>query len=163
LESIFPVLRKLAGTRRFRLKIVGANVEKIELPGIEVENLKWSLEREIADFQSFDIGLYPMVADEWSSGKSGFKAIQYMAVGIPYVVTPVAACAEIGIPGETHLAASTPNEWHSALENLLDNWDVRRSMGKAGREHALEFYNLPLQSERLATALRTALDGKGAM
>jgi glycosyltransferase involved in cell wall biosynthesis len=163
LESIFPVLQELARTRRFRLKIVGASVEQIALEGIEVENLKWSLEREIADFQSFDIGLYPMVADEWSSGKSGFKAIQYMAVGIPYVVTPVAACAEIGIPGETHLAASTPEQWYSALENLLDDWDVRRLMGRAGRAHALEFYNLPLQSDRLATALRTASGRKGEM
>jgi len=138
-------------------------VEQIDLQGIEVENLKWSLEREIADFQSFDIGLYPMVADEWSSGKSGFKAIQYMAVGIPYVVTPVAACAEIGVPGETHLAASTPEQWYSALENLLDDWDVRSLMGRAGRAHALEFYNLPLQSDRLAKALRTASGRKGEM
>ena len=167
LESIFPVIQQLSSDHSIRLKIVGSGRKEISIPGVEVENLEWKLEREVKDFQSFDIGLYPIVSslypEEWAAGKSGFKAIQYMAVGIPYVVTPVAACAEIGVPGETHLAASTPEQWYSALENLLDDWDVRSLMGRAGRAHALEFYNLPLQSDRLAKALRTASGRKGEM
>src|SRR5918912_1313785 len=123
LESIFPALQRLAQSVRFRLKVVGAGRSEIKLPGVEVLNLSWSLEREIEDFQSFDMGLYPinagLYADQWAAGKSGFKAIQYMAVGIPYVVTPVGACAEIGEPGVTHLFASTQDEWYEALESLL--------------------------------------------
>lgn len=156
LASIFPALQRLARDFRFRLKIVGAGQDQIELPGVEVESLAWKLEREIADFQSFDIGLYPIVEDEWSAGKSGFKSIQYMAVGIPFVVTPVGACAEIGEPEVTHLAARSDDEWSGALKRLLSNAGLRKEMGEAGREHALQYYTVAAQADKLAEALHMA-------
>ena len=160
LESIFPVLRELAGRHRFRLKVVGAGRD-FAVPGVEVENLPWSLGREVADFQSFDVGLYPLVADDWSVGKSGFKAIQYMAVGIPYVVSPVGACGEIGEPGATHFCATTAEEWRDALSRLLSDAGLRRRMGEAGRAHAVRHYNLPDQADKLARALRSAAGRQG--
>lgn len=156
LEMIFPALQELAREHPFRLKVVGSGRAAIDLPGVEVESLEWSLAREIEDFQSFDIGLYPIKADEWGAGKSGFKAIQYMAVGIPYVVSPVGACTEIGEPGVTHLFARTQAEWVSALEELLLNREKRERMGAAGREHATKHYTVPIQADKLAQALRDA-------
>jgi glycosyltransferase involved in cell wall biosynthesis len=160
LESIFPALQQLAREHRFHLKVVGAGREQINLPGVEVESLAWSLEREIEDFQSFDIGLYPinagLYADQWAAGKSGFKAIQYMAVGIPYVVTPVAACAEIGELGLTHLCAATQEDWQESLAKLITDEGVRQRMGAAGRLHALEHYTVAAQADKLAEALREA-------
>jgi glycosyltransferase involved in cell wall biosynthesis len=156
LETIFPVLQQLARNHRFRLKVVGAGRDRVSLPGVEVENLSWNMAREVADFQSFDIGLYPIVSSEWAAGKSGFKAIQYMAVGIPYVVTPVGSCAEIGQENVTHLSATTPEEWRAALERLLSDASLRRRMGEAGRRHALQYYTVPIQSDKLAQVLREA-------
>ena len=156
LETIFPALERLARSHRFRLKVIGAGRETIELAGVEVENLRWSLAREVEDFRSFDVGLYPIIPDEWSAGKSGFKSIQYMAVGIPFVVTPFGAAAEIGEAGATHLTASTEAEWHAALARLVEDAHLRRRMGEAGRRHALEFYSVPAQADKLAAALREA-------
>jgi glycosyltransferase involved in cell wall biosynthesis len=127
---------------------------------VEVENVPWQLGRETSDFQSFDIGLYPMDAasygSEWIMGKSCFKAIQYMAVGVPYVVTPVGVCAEIGEAGVTHFTANNPDEWHEALSTLLKDGERRQRMGKAGRQHALTHYNVSDQADKLARALREA-------
>ena len=160
LKSIFPVLQKLADHYSFRLKIVGAGIDELKVPGVMVENLPWSLPRECGDFQSFDIGLYPIdpasYGIEWTQGKSCFKAIQYMAVGIPYVVSPVGVCAEMGEPGETHLTARTADEWHDALRILLEDRELRKRMGSAGRQHALKHYNLSDQADKLAQALREA-------
>jgi glycosyltransferase involved in cell wall biosynthesis len=114
------------------------------------------LTREVEDFQSFDIGLYPIVADNWALGKSGFKAIQYMAVGIPYVVTPVGVCAGMGEAGATHLTATTEDEWYEALERLLSDATRRRQMGEAGRAHALEHYRMEAQAEKLARVFEEA-------
>lgn len=151
LESLFPVLERLSKTHRFRLKVVGTGKEKVSVPGVEVENLQWSLDREVADFQSFDIGLYPLVADNWTLGKSGFKAVQYMAVGIPYVMMPVGACAEMGQAGVTHFTASTQDEWHEALACLLTDASLRQRMGAAGRRHALQHYTMEAQAAKLAS------------
>jgi glycosyltransferase involved in cell wall biosynthesis len=157
LESIFPVLQELAKKHEFRLKIVGAGKDAISLAGVEIENLKWELEREVKDFQSLDIGLYPidegMYAAQWAAGKSGFKAIQYMAVGIPYVATPVGAVVEIGEEGKTHFCARSPQEWLDALDSLLLDSGRRRQMGIEGRQHVTKHYGLPAQTEALAQAL----------
>jgi glycosyltransferase involved in cell wall biosynthesis len=157
LESIFPVLQRLARDFQFQLKVVGAGKGRINVPGVSIESLGWNLQREIADFQSFDVGLYPILEDEWSSGKSGFKAVQYMSVGIPFVASPVGACGEIGEAGTTHLLAGSEDEWYTALARLLSDQELRRQMGAAGRRHALEHYNIADQALKLAGALRSAL------
>lgn len=156
LESIFPALQRLARTAPFRLLVVGSGRAGIDLPGVEVECRDWRLAGEVADFQEIDVGLYPIVDEAWSAGKSGFKAIQYMAVGIPYVASPVGVCAEIGEPGVTHQVASSLDEWHDALARLLCDPARRRGMGDAGRRHALARYTVPLQVDMLAHAIRTA-------
>ena len=155
LESIFPVLQELAKNFSFRLKIVGAGKEEIILSGVEVENLRWQLHREVEDFQAIDIGLYPidegLYAEKWAAGKSGFKAIQYMAVGIPYVATPVGGAGVIGEEGLTHFCAWSREEWRQALEILLSDPQKRLQMGAAGRRHVIKHYGMQTQAENLAT------------
>jgi glycosyltransferase involved in cell wall biosynthesis len=159
LQTVFPVLEDLAQRHKIRLKVVGAGTDDVTIPGVEVENLRWNLEREVADFQSIDIGLYPI--DEalyagWASGKSGFKAIQYMSVGVPYVATPVGGSCEIGEAGVTHLFAQTLEEWYQSLEELIVKPDRRRAMGAAGRAHVTTHYALQDQADKLAEVLREA-------
>jgi glycosyltransferase involved in cell wall biosynthesis len=160
LREIFPVLQQLASAHRFRIKIVGAGTNELNIPGVEVENLEWKLEREVEDFQSFDIGLYPidpsLYAQKWAEGKSGFKAIQYMAIGIPFVAAPVGATAYIGEVGVTHFAATTKDEWFRALERLLSDEQLRKTMGASGRRHIVEHYSLSDQADKLASALYEA-------
>lgn len=159
LESIFPALQKLAARYQLRLKVVGAGKDAISLPGVAVENTAWKMEHEVRDFQSIDIGLYPLdvsLYEGWAAGKSGFKAIQYMAVGVPYVATPVGASAEIGEAGITHLFASQLDEWYGALETLIVDAGRRRAMGAAGRLHVVAHYGLAAQADKLSAALRAA-------
>lgn len=163
LESLFPVLQQLAAEFDFVVRIVGSGKRVVDIPGVQVENLEWQLTREVEHFQSFDIGLYPIVpglyAEQWEAGKSGFKAIQYMAVGVPYVATPVGAVSEIGEVGVTHFAANTQDQWLSALRQLLSDSEVRERMGRAGREHGVRVYGLSAQADKLAQALREAATG----
>lgn len=162
LERIFPVLCELAKKHEFRLRIIGSGRKVVDIPGVQVENSDWDLEREVADFQSIDIGLYPIdlnVYDaRWAAGKSGFKAIQYMAVGIPYVASPVGASAEIGEEGVTHYLATTEDQWRVALDSLLSDRCLCDRMGAAGREHVIRNYSLATQTDRLVVALREAAE-----
>lgn len=163
LEKLFPVLQDLARSYDFTLKIVGAGKDEIKLDGVRVKNLAWTLEREIEDFQSLDIGLYPLeqtelVSKEWLMGKSGFKAIEYMSVGIPFVVTPIGVCAEIGIENETHFSASTKEQWYQALAKLLESAETREKMGETGRRFSLEHYTVSQQADKIADTLREAVE-----
>jgi glycosyltransferase involved in cell wall biosynthesis len=158
-ESIFPILQKLAGKHEFVLKIVGAGRDKIQIEGVKIENSKWSLKHEVADFQSLDIGLYPMrveksAPEEWIMGKSGFKAIQYLAVGAPFVMSPFGICAEIGQPDLTHFNADENQEWYNSLDKLLANRNLRRRMGENGRRHSLAHYTVSKQADILAEVFR---------
>ncbi len=165
LESIFPVLSSLAERFDFRLKVVGSGRDRITLPGVMIENLAWAMDREVRDFQSIDVGLYPIDAKlysgKWAQGKSGFKAVQYMAVGVPFVATPVGGSAEIGEPGVTHFFASTNDEWYRSLERLMSDPNQRVKMGAAGRAHAVAHYGLEDQADRLAQALVEAAQSRG--
>jgi glycosyltransferase involved in cell wall biosynthesis len=162
LEWIFPVLDDLATKHRFKLKIVGAGNAKIKSHTFQLENLPWDLQREVEDFQSLDIGLYPMTltnstTPEWLMGKSGFKAIQYMAVGVPFVMSPIGVAAEIGEPGITHFNATTLDDWYTHLEKLLSDQNLRLQMGEAGRHYSLENFTVDRNAQLLASTLREAI------
>ena len=156
-KTIFPVLERLAREHQFHLRLVGTGEDHVAIPGVEIENLPWQLDREIADFQSLDIGVYPIIEDDWSVGKSCFKAIQYMAVGVPFVVSPVGVCQEIAEPDETHFVARSEEDWYAHLSRLLSDAVLRRHMGASGRNYAVEHYSTEKLAQKLADALRSVV------
>lgn len=139
LDLLRGVLQKLALERRFRLRVIG-NFE-YELPGVCVDLIRWTAEREVEDLQEIDIGLYPLPVDDWVSGKSGLKAIQYMMMALPCVATNVGTTPHIIRHGENGLLVRTDNEWLNALKCLLDDPDLRRRLGKAARRDAVAKYS----------------------
>jgi glycosyltransferase involved in cell wall biosynthesis len=152
LEAIAPALEQLAARRRFRLKVVGG-ARSLNLRGVEVIESAWSLDREVEDFRSLDIGLYPLADDEWSRGKSGFKAIQYLCCGVPFVASPVGVVRDIAAESGAALLAGSAAEWLAALDRLLADADLRRAMGRAGRGFALSRYCLAAQATQLGEIL----------
>jgi glycosyltransferase involved in cell wall biosynthesis len=156
LERLLPLFERLAREQRFRLTIVGSGRAEVRVPGVEVDCRPWQLDREVDDFRALDVGVYPVGDDAWSAGKSGFKAVQYMACGVPFVMSPVGVCATMGISGETHFLARSDEEWLDALRRLLADAELRRRMGRAGRAFAEEHYSMAEQAEALAGILRKA-------
>lgn len=159
LDAILPALVDLARRRPFVLRVVGSGRDSFTVDGLDVDCRRWTLDHEVEDFQGLDIGLYPMEDSPWTVGKSALKSIQYMAVGIPFVVSPVGAAATVGEPGVTHLLARSPEEWGAALELLLSDVDARTRMGAAGRDHVLRNYSVPHVADRLAAALTAVARG----
>ena len=165
LKAIFPALERVAQDHKFSLRLRGTGDDQIEIDNVIIDNAPWNAETEVDDFRSLDIGLYPLVENEDQSlefiqGKSGFKAIQYLALGIPYVVSPLGVTSSIGVAGETHFEAHTTDEWVETLSRLLEDVSLRRQMGKRGREHFEENYDLEKWVEVLAGVLRNAARGR---
>ena len=153
LDDLAPALVSLADDHRFRLRTVGAGTDWRPPPGIDVDVVPWRLAEEVRMLQSFDIGLYPLREDAWAMGKSGFKAIQYLAVGVPFVASPVGSAGEIGIAGTTHLEARGIDEWRGTVSRLLRHPDLRLEMGRVGRVHAEAHFALEPAADALSALL----------
>lgn len=136
LRNVFLELRKRCD---FRLRVIG-NFQ-YELPGIDLEVIQWTKEKEVEDLQGIDIGVYPLVQDDWVLGKSGLKAIQYMAFGLPTVATDVGTTPRIIRQHENGWLVKTDEEWVEALEVLIKNPGLRRKFGEAARMTVLENYS----------------------
>lgn len=91
--------------------------------------IPWNPERELTDLLAFDIGIMPLTDDEWARGKSGNKALYYMAAGIPPVVSPVGVNSEIVRNGHNGLWATTLEEWHASLTSLIRSSRLRAEIG----------------------------------
>lgn len=156
LESLGPALRELAGRVPHRLVVV-AGARRPHLPGVTYDFVPWSPDTEVAHFQALDVGLYPLDDTPWSRGKCGFKALQYMACGVPCVASPVGVLRDIVRPEETGLHADNPAAWVDACERLLTDPEARARMGHAGRALVLAEYSVDTAVPRLLAAVRTAL------
>ncbi len=153
LERLQPVFDALAREHRFALTIIGSG-----RAGVDAR--PWSMEREADDFRSFDIGVYPLIDDAWNARKSGLKAAQYLASGIPFVMSPVGICATMGVPGETHFLATTDEEWLDALRRLLIDAELRAAMGRAGRRYAETHDTIDTAADALAEIIHATHDGR---
>ena len=155
LKPIIPVIRDLSQRHHFAFRVVGAN-EHIQIDGVAVQNEPWRMEREIGDFQSLDIGLYPVTEDQWSVGKSGFKAIQYMAAGVACVGSPVGVNKEIIQDGVNGFFANTPQEWTEKLSLLIKDPELRLRLGASGQQTVEQRYSLEVHAPRLLAVLQAA-------
>lgn len=102
----------------------------------------WSLETEAADLTQFDIGIMPLPDDEWAKGKCGFKALQYMAVEIPTVASPVGVNTAIIVHGVNGFLARDSSEWEKSLSLLIEDENLRRQLGKRGQETVEQHYSV---------------------
>ncbi|NJN42411.1 MAG: glycosyltransferase family 4 protein [Flammeovirgaceae bacterium] len=96
--------------------------------------IQWNLKNEIDDLISIDIGIMPLPDDPWTRGKCGFKALQFMALGIPCVASPVGVNSKIVEHNVNGMLASSDAEWITSLSQLIENKSLRNSMGVAAKE-----------------------------
>ena len=122
------------------------------------EQPPWSLDGEVRLFNTCDVGVYPLADDEWSRGKCGFKAIEFMACGVPVVASAVGVNREIIQDGVNGFLASTDDEWVEKLGRLLVDRELRRRFGEAGRRTIEERYSLQVHAPTLAATLRGVVE-----
>lgn len=140
LDALRGVFQELARRVDYRLRVIG-NFE-YELPGVDLEVVQWSKEKEVEDLQGIDIGVYPLPRDEWVMGKSGLKAIQYMAFGLPTVATEAGMTPLIIRHEENGLLVRTDAEWVDALQRLVLDPALRERLGAKAREDAERKYSI---------------------
>lgn len=132
LQIVLPALKTIQQKINFAF-IVIADID----PQLTIEQyrfIKWNKETEIEDLLKMDIGLMPLTDDELSKGKCGFKAIQYMALGIPPVVSPVGVNKDIVEDGVNGYTCITATDWVAKIQLLLADSAARTKMGAVAKK-----------------------------
>ena len=153
LQPLLPALRRLRDRVDFELRVIGS---AIHAEGLDVRNVAWSEATEVEDLRPIDVGLMPLPDDEWSRGKCGMKALQYMALGIPPVVSPVGANATIVRHGTNGMHAVSGDDWIARIAELVLDPALRARLGAEARRTVEETYSARAQAPRMADVLRSA-------
>ena len=153
LDLLSSVFQRLAKHLPFKLCVIG-NFD-YALPGVDLEVLQWNAAEEIAQLQKFDIGVYPLPINDWVLGKSGLKAIQYMALALPCVATDVGTTPLLIRNGENGLLVRTESEWEEALEKLIGDPSLRRRLGEQARKDAVEKYSTSAIAQQYREVIET--------
>jgi glycosyltransferase involved in cell wall biosynthesis len=156
LSILFPVFRRLCRTHPDAyIKLIGA--APINIPDVRVKQVDWDLETEVEELQEFDIGIMPLPDDEWTRGKGGYKLLQYMAVGIPCVASPVGINKDLIKDGENGFLSATEEEWYEKLSLLIDNPEIRKKMGLRERDFVVKNYSFEVAAPKLISVLKSLL------
>jgi glycosyltransferase involved in cell wall biosynthesis len=159
LQVLAPPVKKAAAGRPLRLSLIGACGDAAlhnnlgSLPGVEavlVDDLEWHEDGAAATaIFEFDVGVYPLLDSSFNRFKCGFKALEYMAMGIPVVASPVGSSPEIVSHGRDGFLAASETDWVGSLDRLRDA-DLRAQMGRAGAEKVAREYTTEQAARRLA-------------
>lgn len=160
LDTVRGVLVELAKTERFKVRVIGAPEYKID--GVDVESVEWRSATEVDDLRPIDIGIMPLPDDQWSRGKCGLKALQYMALGIPTICSPVGVNTTIIRDGVNGMLAGTNDEWVAKLRTLIHSPELRLRLGLAGKETVEKDYSAAVHAPRVAEIFRSVAKQKVA-
>lgn len=160
LLTIRPALGRLQQDFGTEVRVIGP--AGIGIPGIEVDSRPWSAENEIVDLQDCHVGLLPLEDTPWNQWKFFFKAIQYMAVGLPVVARRMGSIDEVIQDGVNGFLVETQGEWYERLRALIENEGLRRQMGEAGRSTVSARYSIQAHVPTLASMLDEVV-GAGAI
>lgn len=146
-EMAVPVLKALKEKygNRISYKVIGdGNYKNAELG---ISGIAWNKEKELEELAAIDIGIMPLPDDEWAKGKCGLKGLQYMALGIATVMSPVGVNTEIIQDGENGMLASSTEEWIAKLSLLIEDSQLRKKCAENGRKTVEEKYSVKSMQE----------------
>jgi len=146
LEDFVPIIRRLQERLDFTFLVIADKEPNYDLR--DWQFVPWNAQREIDDLLRMDVGVMPLHPDPWAEGKCGFKIIQYLALGIPAVASPVGVNKTIITEGVNGFLAANAAEWEAAMERLINDTALRAQLGAAGRQRVVEDYSVRAIADR---------------
>ncbi len=153
LDELLPILQRLEKLYDFEFLVIADKAPSFELKSLNF--LQWQKESEIADLLKIHVGVMPLLADKWAAGKCGFKALQYMALGIPALVSPVGVNMDIVDHNLNGYLCDTPQDWENAFIRLLENPQLRAQMGRQARLKIENNYSVKANKNNFMGLLNT--------
>jgi len=147
LDLLIPVLNKLSQKFNFCLIVIGGKKYQAEA-NFDIEFIPWSLDTEIESLYKIDVGLMPLEDDFVNRGKSGFKLIQYMGLGIVSIATGLTINNEIIDDRENSFIIKSFEEWEIVLTEILNKKIDFKEIGKLARQKIESNYTFKANFDR---------------
>lgn len=144
-QTLFPYLGMIARLQsRLDFELVVMTKPKPLLPdtAIKWNYIEWSETAETQISSYFDVGIMPLTDDEYQKGKCGCKILQYMAAGLPAIVSPVGINKKLIEHGERGFLAVNEEDWFFAIRKLMLDHILCQKFGSAGRAFVERKYSL---------------------
>lgn len=152
-ELAIPVLkdikRKYGDSVTF--KVIGD--ESYHNVDLDLRGNMWCKDTEIEDLLAIDIGIMPLPNDEWVKGKCGLKGLQYMALGVPTLMSPVGVNSKIIKDGENGFLPINQLNWVEKLSLLIESHLLRKQLGQNGLKTVERTYSVNSHKEKLLDLL----------
>jgi glycosyltransferase involved in cell wall biosynthesis len=146
LDMLVPALQALEKEIDFSFIVISDRMKVLPLKNVIY--CAWTETEEVSDLLKMDVGVMPLKNDEWSEGKCGFKLVQYLALGIPAVASPVGVNKIIIEHGINGFLCNDDDEWKQALIKLLTDRSLREAMGSKGKKKIEEQYSIRSQKKK---------------
>jgi glycosyltransferase involved in cell wall biosynthesis len=153
LQVIRPPLRTLSSRTDVELVMIGA--PDFGLPEVPHTRVQWRAETEVEDLRRLDVGLVPVAFTRWAPHKFFLKLIQYMALGIPPVATPLGSNATVITDGVTGFLAADDAGWQRTVARLVADAELREQVGQRAAAVARERFTLQSNAEKIVAAFRS--------
>lgn len=140
LDFLEPVIQKLEANYDFEFWVIANQAPRLDIKSLVYK--PWNKTTEIDDLLQFNIGVMPLSDDKWAKGKCGFKALQYMALGIPPLVSPVGVNTRIVTHQKNGFVCQSPEDWYKALAQLLGSAPLRKELGTEARKTIENHYSV---------------------
>jgi hypothetical protein len=82
-----------------------------------------------------DLALVPLLGNAFNLQQTDRKLMEAGVRRIPWIASPFPAAIEWGSGG---LIANTQEEWHAQMRLLIMDGNLRKGLGKAGRQKAMQ-------------------------
>ncbi len=143
LRPLVPLLAQLeAEGLDFEFRVISNQPPDFDQPLRSLRFVPWQKATEIADLLTFHVGLMPLEDDQWAQGKCAFKALQYMALGIPALVSPVGMNTEVVQDGVNGYICREPADWQRRIRQVLTDAALRQQLGAAARATIVQRYSV---------------------
>ncbi|HEX8365541.1 MAG TPA: glycosyltransferase family 4 protein [Allosphingosinicella sp.] len=159
-ETARTALERLAQRRRLLVKVICNEPPRAPIAGAETAYIPWREEGEAEAIGASHVGIMPLPDEPLARGKCGLKALQYMAVGRPAVVSPVGMNVDLVRHGENGFLASSDDEWVEILDRLAGSRELRERIGMAGRRTVEDGYSAEVVAARFARIIRSTVEAR---
>lgn len=141
--TLLPHITMLADLQRqlgFEFVVVTHPRPTMPDPNLRWTFVPWTPETETRIAEHIDVGIMPLIDDDFQRGKCALKLLQYMAAALPVIASPVGVNRDIA-PRGGFLAISS-DEWFECIKRLIDSLGERKARGQAGRAYCVQQFDL---------------------